>query len=44
MSAPQATTKKFGKGERTIPHPSEKAAKYYPAEDEKLPRKVRAFE
>ncbi|EOD52633.1 Ribosomal protein L6E [Neofusicoccum parvum] len=41
MSAPQATTKKFGKGERTIPHPSEKAAKYYPAEDEKLPRKVR---
>ncbi|KAF2143605.1 uncharacterized protein K452DRAFT_224801 [Aplosporella prunicola CBS 121167] len=42
MSAPQEpTTKKFGKGERSIPHPSQKASKYYPAEDEKAARKVR---
>ncbi|KAF2083544.1 60S ribosomal protein L6 [Saccharata proteae CBS 121410] len=42
MSAPQEPqTKKFGKGERTIPHPSQKAAKYYPVDDDKAPKKVR---
>ncbi|KAK2795601.1 hypothetical protein FQN50_009707 [Emmonsiellopsis sp. PD_5] len=34
-------TKKFGKGERTIPHPSQKAQKWYPTEDEPQPKKVR---
>ncbi|KAL8826009.1 MAG: hypothetical protein Q9191_004062 [Dirinaria sp. TL-2023a] len=38
-SKPPATTKKFGKGERQIP--SEKARKFYPAEDESRPKKVR---
>jgi hypothetical protein len=33
-------TKKFQKGERTIPTASDKALKYYPAEDEAAPRKV----
>lgn len=33
-------TKKFGKGEREVPHHSQKAKKYYPAEDESKPRKV----
>ncbi|KAI9655359.1 MAG: hypothetical protein M1821_005506 [Bathelium mastoideum] len=33
QSQEQPTTKKFGKGERVIPHPSQKASKYYPAED-----------
>jgi len=37
-SEPQ--TKKFQKGERTVPHASQKASKYYPAEDEQQPRKV----
>ncbi|KAA6411091.1 MAG: 60S ribosomal L6 [Lasallia pustulata] len=47
MSATQGSdkaagkTKKFGKGEREIPHHSQKAKKYYPAEDERKPRKVR---
>jgi len=41
MSTPQSTTKKFGKGERTIPHHTEKAPKYYPAEDVRTPKKVR---
>lgn len=35
------TTKKFGKGERTVPHHSKKAQKWYPAEDEAKPKKVR---
>ncbi|KAF2838936.1 hypothetical protein M501DRAFT_1017017 [Patellaria atrata CBS 101060] len=35
------TTKKFGKGERSIPHTSEKASKYYPAEDDSKPKTVR---
>jgi hypothetical protein len=39
MSEP--TTKKFGSGERTIPHHSEKAPKYYPAEDVAKPKTVR---
>ena len=33
-------TKKFGKGERSIPHHTQKARKFYPAEDEKKNRKV----
>jgi len=37
--APQ--TKKFQKGERTITPASQKASKYYPAEDEVQPRKTR---
>ncbi|KAL9089627.1 MAG: hypothetical protein Q9165_005659 [Trypethelium subeluteriae] len=37
----QPTTKKFGKGERVIPHPSQKASKYYPAEDIPRPKKSR---
>lgn len=36
-------TKKFGKGQRTIPPPSQKAQKYYPAEDVRQPKKVRGF-
>jgi large subunit ribosomal protein L6e len=40
MSEPAPTTKKFGKGERSVPHHSVKASKYYPAEDEKKPKKV----
>jgi len=39
-STPAGKTKKFGKGERQIPHHSQKAKKYYPAEDEIKPRKV----
>ncbi|KAL8967599.1 MAG: hypothetical protein Q9183_002838 [Haloplaca sp. 2 TL-2023] len=38
---PKSQTKKFGKGEREIPHHSQKAKKFYPAEDESKPRKVR---
>ena len=37
--APQ--TKKFQKGERTITPASQKASKYYPAEDDAQPKKVR---
>lgn len=39
--ANQSTTKKFGKGERTIPHHSQKASRFYPAYDDKQPRKSR---
>merc|ERR1711981_158428 len=39
--AAESSTKKFGKGERTVPHHSEKASKYYPAIDEAVPRKTR---
>ncbi|KAK0628440.1 ribosomal protein L6e-domain-containing protein [Bombardia bombarda] len=35
------TTKTFGKSTRTIPAATEKAQKWYPAEDEAKPRKVR---
>ena len=38
---PAGKTKKFGKGERQIPHHSQKAKKYYPAEDVVKPKKVR---
>ncbi|GAB7348469.1 hypothetical protein MBLNU459_g6882t1 [Dothideomycetes sp. NU459] len=41
MSAAQSTTKKFQKGEREVPHHSQKASKYYPAEDDSAPKKVR---
>ncbi|KAI9699015.1 MAG: hypothetical protein M1836_003204 [Candelina mexicana] len=39
-SQPKSTTKKVGKGEREIPHHSQKAKKWYPAEDENKPKKV----
>jgi len=42
MSAPEAKTKKFGAGERKIPHHTEKAPKYYPAEDVAKPKTVRS--
>jgi len=35
------TKKKFGKSERHVPHHTEKAKKFYPAYDEKIPRKSR---
>ncbi|KAL8808813.1 MAG: hypothetical protein Q9223_003912 [Gallowayella weberi] len=38
---PASQTKKFGKGEREIPHHSQKAKKFYPAEEESKPKKVR---
>ena len=40
--ADQPTTKKFAKGERSIPHHSQKASKYYPADDAAVPKKVRS--
>jgi large subunit ribosomal protein L6e len=41
MADAKPTTKKFGKGgERSIPHHSQKASKYYPAEDVAQPKKV----
>lgn len=40
--APAGTTKKFGKGERHVPHVSAKAKRYYPAEADPQPKKVRA--
>ena len=33
-------TKKFGKSDRSIPHHTQKAKKFYPAEDEVKPKKV----
>ena len=33
-------TKKFGKSERSVPHHTQKAKKFYPAEDEAKPKKV----
>ncbi|KAL8803469.1 MAG: hypothetical protein Q9182_003166 [Xanthomendoza sp. 2 TL-2023] len=38
---PASQTKRFGKGEREIPHHSRKAKKFYPAEEESKPKKVR---
>lgn len=35
-----AQTKKFGKGDRTIPSHSQKAQKWYPVDDEPQPKKV----
>ena len=40
---PAGTKKKFGKSEREVPHHSQKAKKWYPAEDIKQPRKVSGF-
>ena len=37
------TTQKFSKGERSIPHHSQKASKYYPADDVAVPKKVRSL-
>lgn len=34
-------SKKFGSSSRTVPHHTQKASKWYPAEDEAKPRKVR---
>lgn len=34
-------TKKFGKSSRTVPHHSQKASKWYPAEDDSKPRVTR---
>lgn len=34
-------TKQFGKSERKVPHHTQKAKKFYPAEDESKPKKVR---
>lgn len=39
MSA-KPTTKKFGKSTREVPAPSERASKWYPAEDDSAPKKV----
>ncbi|KAF2020054.1 60S ribosomal protein L6-B [Aaosphaeria arxii CBS 175.79] len=41
MSDQKAASKKFGKSERSIPHHSQKASKYYPAEDQSVPKKAR---
>ena len=38
----KAQTKKFQKGERVIPSATDKALKYYPAEDAAQPKKVRS--
>jgi len=38
--APAPQTKKFGKGERKVPHHSDKAPKFYPAEDAPKPKTV----
>lgn len=40
VEANPAVTKKFGKGERSVPHTSQKARKFYPAYDEKQQKKV----
>lgn len=40
MSA-KVESKKFGKGTRSVPHHSEKAQKWYPAEADAQARKVR---
>lgn len=42
MADTNPTTQKFSKGERSIPHHSQKASKYYPAEDVAVPKKVRS--
>lgn len=33
-------TKQFGKGQRTVPHHTQKAQKWYPVDDEPQPKKV----
>ncbi|OAA66719.1 60S ribosomal protein l6 [Niveomyces insectorum RCEF 264] len=41
MSSTAHTTKKFGKSSRTVPHHSQRAQKWYPAEDDAPPKTVR---
>jgi len=41
MADTKPTTQKFSKGERSIPHHSQKASKYYPATDVAVLKKVR---
>ncbi|KAF2129540.1 60S ribosomal protein-like protein L6 [Dothidotthia symphoricarpi CBS 119687] len=41
MADTKPTTQKFSKGERSIPHASQKASKYYPATDVAVPKKTR---
>ncbi|KIN01943.1 hypothetical protein OIDMADRAFT_41148 [Oidiodendron maius Zn] len=41
MSAPAAQKKAFGKSTREVPHHTQKAQKWYPAEDEYKPKQVR---
>jgi large subunit ribosomal protein L6e len=41
MSDAVGQTKQFGKGKRTVPHPAQKAQKWYPVDDESQPKKVR---
>ncbi len=43
-SKAEHTTKKFGKSERKVPHHTQKAKKFYPAEDEAKPKKVRCID
>ena len=33
-------TKQFGKGQRTVPKPEQKAQKWYPVDEESQPKKV----
>ena len=40
QKAPEPQIKKFGKGERKVPHHSDKASKYYPAEEAPKPKTV----
>ena len=40
MSAPAAQKKAFGKSTREVPHHTQKAQKWYPAEDEYKPKQV----
>lgn len=35
-------TKQFGKGQRTVPKPDQKAQKWYPVDEEPQPKKVSA--
>ena len=42
MSSSVGQTKKFGKGQRTVPKPDQKAQKWYPVDDEPQPKKVGA--
>ncbi|KAL1891259.1 60S ribosomal protein L6 [Sporothrix stenoceras] len=41
MSPTAPSTKKFGKSSRTVPHHTQRAQKWYPAEDDAQPKKVR---
>ncbi|KAF2796712.1 hypothetical protein K505DRAFT_415562 [Melanomma pulvis-pyrius CBS 109.77] len=41
MADTKPATKKFGKGERSIPHHTQKASKYYPAVDVAVAKKAR---